>query len=149
MKRLAVALVVVFGACSAPVEQAQVLAPAQRIERVPEAADPTAADWAALAAIPTTTTTAVPPRISAPRAARRRYSGPTPPASVKRCESGGNYAAQNKRSSASGAWQIIDGTWANYKGYPTAASAPPHIQDERAAQLWAGGRGASHWKACL
>lgn len=50
-------------------------------------------------------------------------------------DTAGGYGAQNPTSSASGAYQIVDGTWQNYKGYPTAASAPPHIQDERAKQL--------------
>jgi hypothetical protein len=83
--------------------------------------------------------------------ARTRFTGDheLPPESVKRCESGGNYQAQNSGSSASGAWQIIDGTWGGYGGYEHAKDAPPELQDEKAALLWAGGRGASHWEACL
>jgi hypothetical protein len=56
---------------------------------------------------------------------------------VKNFESGGNYTAVNPTSSASGAYQFTNPTWAQYAGqigvdtsqYPTAASAPPAVQD--------------------
>jgi resuscitation-promoting factor RpfA len=54
---------------------------------------------------------------------------------VQGYESGGNYTAQNPRTSASGAYQFTDPTWQQYAGqigysqYQTAASAPPAVQD--------------------
>lgn len=75
--------------------------------------------------------------------------GETPPEYVKQCESGGDYGAVNRSSGAGGAWQILPSTWAGYGGYARAEDAPPEVQDAKAAELWAGGRGASHWEACL
>jgi transcription elongation factor len=61
------------------------------------------------------------------------------------CESHGDIHAENPSSSASGKWQIVNGTWGNFMGYPTAASAPEWVQDERARQIYAGGAGRHHW----
>jgi hypothetical protein len=74
-----------------------------------------------------------------------RCGGNLPPCCVMERESGGSITAQNPTSSASGKWQFINSTWGNYMGYPTAASAPEWVQDQRAAELWAGGAGAGHW----
>ena len=74
--------------------------------------------------------------------------GNLPPCSVLACESGGNPTADNPRSSASGLWQIISSTWDYHAGYPTAASAPVEVQNEKAAQLFAGGAGIGHWAQC-
>jgi hypothetical protein len=72
-----------------------------------------------------------------------------PPAHVIACESKGSYTAENPVSTASGRYQIVDGTWNGYGGYSHASHAPPHVQDAKAAELWDGGRGASHWRQCL
>jgi hypothetical protein len=53
--------------------------------------------------------------------------------------------AENPISTASGYYQFVDGTWAGHGGYSHASSAPKAVQDARAAQVWAGGRGACHW----
>lgn len=75
------------------------------------------------------------------------YAEPgTPPATVLRRESGGNPKARNP-SGAAGCWQFMPGTWGGYKGYASADQAPVSVQNERAKQVWAGGKGASHWRA--
>ena len=61
---------------------------------------------------------------------------------VQQFESGGNYTATNPTSTASGAYQFTNGTWQQYASeigvdlglYPTAASAPPALQDAVFAQ---------------
>ncbi len=90
---------------------------------------------------PTTT----PPAPVVPASTHGACGGNLPPCCVMMRESRGNPTAVNPSSGASGKWQFMSGTWANYKGYPTAAAAPEAVQDERAAQIWAGGAGASHW----
>ena len=59
-------------------------------------------------------------------------------------ESGGNPTVYNP-SGASGKWQFMPGTWAGYGGSGSATQAPEWVQDARAAQIWAGGAGASNW----
>lgn len=70
------------------------------------------------------------------------YWGPR----IKYCESGGNYRALNPESTASGAWQILDGTWNGYGGYRRAYYAPPQVQDQKALQLFQT-RGTQPWDA--
>lgn len=109
---------------------------------------------------PTTTTTALPP--PAPRQPVRTQAATAPvqarvgacggweadvaarwPAEqvgtacrIIMCESGGNPTARNPRSSASGIWQFLKGTWAGYGGYAEAWLAPPHVQHDAAFALW-------------
>ena len=56
-------------------------------------------------------------------------------ATIRTLESSGNYQAQARGSTASGAYQFIDGTWNGYAGYTRAADAPPEVQDAKAATM--------------
>lgn len=74
--------------------------------------------------------------------------GTLPPCYVLARESGGHPTAQNPRSSASGLWQFVHGTWNHYYGYNEAKYAPPSIQNQKAADTWNYGKGCYHWNAC-
>ena len=74
---------------------------------------------------------------------------------VRRHESGGDYQAQNRSSTASGAYQFLDSTWrtvssrAGMGGYGRARSAPWHVQDAVALWLYShGGRSAWNGTGC-
>ena len=57
-------------------------------------------------------------------------------AALRQVESNHNYRAEGVPTpwgTATGAYQYLDGTWDNYKGYARAMDAPPEIQDEKAA----------------
>lgn len=53
---------------------------------------------------------------------------------IRALESGGDYTAQARGSTASGAYQFLNSTWARYGGYASAADAPPSVQDAKAAE---------------
>ena len=52
---------------------------------------------------------------------------------IRWMESRETYDIAPNKGGASGAYQYIKKTWANYAGYPEAYLAPPWVQDERAA----------------
>jgi murein DD-endopeptidase MepM/ murein hydrolase activator NlpD len=55
-------------------------------------------------------------------------------ATIRALESGGDYRARAAGSSASGAYQFLDSTWAGYGGYAQAWQAPAVAQDAKAAE---------------
>ena len=54
---------------------------------------------------------------------------------IRFLESRGDYTAQAAGSSASGAYQFVDGTWDNFGGYARAVNAPPAVQDQKATAM--------------
>ena len=54
-------------------------------------------------------------------------------ATIRALESGGDYAARARGSTASGAYQFLDSSWDGYGGYRRASDAPPAVQDAKAA----------------
>ncbi len=65
---------------------------------------------------------------------------------IRCCESRNNYVAQNSVSTASGAYQFVDGTWAGQFGVSKARFATPAQQDTAAVRLWEA-RGTQPWDA--
>src|SRR5262245_51948684 len=56
-------------------------------------------------------------------------------ATIRHMESGDDYRAQARGSTASGAYAFVDSSWAGYGGYLKARLAPPDVQDAKAVQL--------------
>jgi hypothetical protein len=55
-------------------------------------------------------------------------------ATIRQFESGSDYTAQAPGSTASGAYQFLDSSWASFGGYPRAYLAPPTVQDAKAVE---------------
>ena len=95
---------------------------------------------------------AVERQLAAQAAAARATSAPAGgsggwaiPAAIVMCESGGQNLPPNS-AGASGYYQILPSTWKGAGGSgPAAYLASKAEQDRVAAQLWAGGAGASNW----
>jgi hypothetical protein len=70
------------------------------------------------------------------------------------CESAGSrhakirWRAQNPTTSASGGFQIMDGTWNGFRGYIHAKNAPPRIQKIKAKGLFKK-HGTSPWLSSI
>lgn len=88
----------------------------------------------------------IPVRFVAP-AAPQRCGGDLPTCAIMECENKGAITGKNPSSSASGKWQIVDGTWGGYGGYAHAQDAPEAVQDAKARELWAESHG--HWEQCF
>jgi hypothetical protein len=54
-------------------------------------------------------------------------------ATIRTLESGHDYSAQARTSTASGAYQFINGSWGGFGGFARAKDAPPAVQDAAAA----------------
>lgn len=65
---------------------------------------------------------------------------------IRHCEGHDDYRAENPHSTASGAFQVIDGTWHLFGGYRHASHAPRRVQDAQALALYAD-RGTQPWNA--
>lgn len=92
--------------------------------------------------------------------------GDLPPCSVLRRESGGQPGAVNRSGCSGrgcyGLWQFDPvtfipgctvskwraGTCGAYRGFQFANEAPVDVQNDRAREVYAGGRGCSHWGVC-
>ncbi len=76
-----------------------------------------------------------------------RAAGGSNLASIRRCESGGNYQAVSSSGKYRGAYQFDQRTWQSVGGTGDPAAASPAEQDARARQLQAQ-RGSSPWANC-
>jgi len=90
------------------------------------------------------------------RAPRTSHEATSPPlggrsaggtlATIRQCESGGNYAT-NTGNGYYGAYQATLGAWGGYGGYARADLAPAGVQDRWAAELLASA-GTAPWPTC-
>jgi hypothetical protein len=104
------------------------------VPAVPAPTEPAAPTDPAVPTDTTTTTTLPAPPAPAPRNVRVRGNQlQYVLATIRYFESRDNYTIGPNRGGASGAYQYIARTWANYADYPEAYLAPPWVQDERAA----------------
>jgi hypothetical protein len=89
------------------------------------------------------------PHMQRPSRSKSRSRESVGPSGIASCiakyESGGNPRAENPRSTASGLYQFIDGTWNKFGGYSRAKDAPVAIQTKKFYQVWDHGRGARNW----
>ncbi len=89
----------------------------------------------ALEPVPTAPPPSVPSKHQVARATNRGCR-PRSLGQIAQDESGGDWTAQNPRSTASGRFQVLDSTWANYGGYAKARLAPPEVQQAQAEELY-------------
>lgn len=144
-------LAIVVGLAAGCAPAAVAPAPATTTAPAPDA--PTTA-----VTVPTTVATTVPPSPVPPPARAGRSSRSTLPpegnagameqqlAAIARCESGGDYGAENPTSTASGRYQVLDSTWDGYGGYQRAVDAPPAVQEAWAREAWREA-GTRPWRA--
>lgn len=71
---------------------------------------------------------------------RESHGDPTAVSPVGYCDTGDGRCR--------GKWQWDAATWNGYGGYTNADEAPESVQDDKARQVYAGGAGCNHWKAC-
>ncbi len=90
-------------------------------------------------------TTAAPRRTATTAAASAASAQGAPPDYIAQCESGGDPRAINPNGHY-GKWQFSQSTWESVGGTGRPDQASEAEQDKRAAILWNGGKGASHWE---
>jgi hypothetical protein len=87
-------------------------------------------------------------RSDRPKAQPKASGGFTPlQLKIRWCESRDNYKAQNSRSSASGAWQFIDGTWRSVTGLPGSAKDYDKATQDAAFRKLFAASGTRPWAA--
>lgn len=131
------------GTGDCPVRPA-VVAPAPAVQA--NAAAPAPAPAPASASEPAAPAPAAPRPVQAPTPAPQQSAGGGL-ASIRACESGGNYGAVSSSGKYRGAYQFDQGTWESVGGSGDPAAASPAEQDQRASILRQQ-RGSSPWPNC-